>query len=523
MNLKLLAILTLSAFTSAGSVSNFQDFGAACSYLNSKESLPSKFTLRVDLAEDVTVPYLIFHYRDLLNFTNVPTMGSYFSKYEGSDSRQKLYEQVLEDGEFKLALNEGFELDQDKIWKGKVEKKAKRDDDSSESGVLIELIPKSGVYCMYIAPPPNTSVHLAVKQSHGYLPYINYLMYSQNKIAILIAIGLFAYLLHYTIQFKIGPNFSNLNSLSLISRAMVFYVLPPFILLWFIDLISGFVKNHVAENNNYFFHLMDFSTVWLNQVISVMLQLFILLFSMGYGVIYCLRESQNYLNIPRNSQYIASALFFGNIVAISLWLLQLLFSRTRDPFSVLDNGIVSRLNFENKLIVFNLFVSIFPLLWFITSMVFYFKTKKTLAKFPPVSSLEENAVVKNNQTVTSFRRSILVIFVLPVFISFLGIGIGIYKMLNSDMSSLTDLIPQTPQSPSKQAMLESVLMVAQMEMTLLTGFLVWAVWTNYLNLFLTIGLIFAIWIKTNAGIVLVDEGFDEIAQHVTEDEDDLRL
>lgn len=470
MNLKLLELLLLGSIACAESVPNFEEYGAACTYLSSDESLQSKITLHISLAKDVAVPYLIFPYQSLLTFSKVPTWEYYFSKYLDSHSRSQLYEEVLKDGEFDVESLFGESYGDLSAWKGKLENKGTEE---GWAGDLNQEVANPGTYCIYIAPPPETTVELEVKHNHGYLAYPKYLNYCVEMIAFPILIAIFGYLLYYTTQFRL--TFTNIKSLSLISKAMIFYMLAPFIVVRFIILMTQFARNDVANGYNLIFDAMDFATDWLCSMILVSRDLFILLLAMGYGVIYDLRANRNYRKMPRKNIFIAALLFASNAISISLNYLHW----KPNTFSLLNENLHG--------VVFRRFNQWFQLVWYITTIIFYFNTKRILRDFPPVMMEEETANEENNKIMTSFNRSILLVFITPFFVLLFYFGFALRNLLfNQDLAHLA-------MHPAREEVIQSVKSALNAESLLPT----WPIFASgsYLITFVSIGLIFILWVK----------------------------
>ncbi|KAK6205168.1 uncharacterized protein RJT21DRAFT_13659 [Scheffersomyces amazonensis] len=467
------------------------------------------YTTDESLIPTLKFPIIIFKYTDIANFTNLPTFTKYDSLYK--EDKAELYKDLVdfETNKFKLDLAKDAQFNEADIYNDYITLDNK---DDSEHIDVIFPVERSGFYCVYIAPPTDqslTSVTIPVtfKNSYGNLGFTYYLENTQRIYVIIIACVFFGYLLNYILQFKVDDDFKNLNSVSLISRVLVFFVVLPYIFLniylWFIF----FLLNRISES--YLLNVLANFGIALGSTFQVVLNYFTLLFAMGYGVIYYHNgNSKNYRMMPQKSLSHASYLLIANLVLLIAFIFLDINAVKANPF------VNNRTDVENSKFVtrahsaLGFILSIISFLWLILSIVNYFKTKKIISKFPTGT---------NDKLITAFRRSILVIFVLPVFIFFLSVGVLIYKLLHN--------IKLPTQGVSDLEM--EVFQIKIMETSLLeSSGLLFVIWSEKLTFFLTIGLMYAIWVKDNTGVIYDPNANDpieyaDVSQYEISDEEDL--
>lgn len=508
---------------------NSKDYGASCSPIkytpNSK--MQASIELHIDQLDskdrstlkDLKIPVLIFRYADILNFTSIRPIEDYFYDYsyyfsEGSlDDQKEFYKDVVDfkQNKFKLDMSNGYKLNKDRIYNDYLTI------DSKDEKHIKAVLPvyESGIYCAYVAPPVDSgikklSIPVNYKNSYGYLPYIQYAIYTQYKYIVTIGLLLTAYLFHYILKFKVGKDFKNMNSISIISKAVIFYLLIPIVFLsigdWFIDFIQN---NYISSGSHAtIFKFLKMTITWMDYNFSIMLRFFILLFAMGYGVIYYHNNAnQNYREMPARLINKAIVLFVVNVCLFSV----------RECLDYFGDSIVSAMygdtfsngmqkinpHFDPSAIfivhqIINFACEVFPLIWFVLSLVHYFKTKKTIAKFPPISATAEGSVDANSRIIKSFRQSILILFVLPVFLAFVFGTFVAYHIIHSNEYSL-----DIPNTTGREDIAQLVLSMRMLEiLTFDNSAILPAVWVSVLNVYLTIVLIYAIWIRNDNELVM---------------------
>lgn len=356
---------------------------------------------------------------------------------------------------------------------------------SAEEREVTLNVTESGVYCLYARPAASDhefTVSVLTHNSYGYLIYPAYLVYTQLKYYIFLGLILFGLLFNYILRFKVGDDFTNLNSVSVISKATLFYVLAPAIAISFLQMCGGFLANNFELFSGRHPIVMMVPS-WLQATYEIVLRFFILLFSMGYGVIYCHeQDSQKYRKIPDNLWKRATTLLSINFVAYTAFVLMDKFFPLREGV-VTPSGIISGLE-----IILRFAYLLFPLIWFAFTVIHYFRTKQTISKFPVTSNVDEN-----HKLLGAFRKSIYVIFVLPMVV-------GIFAGLLTGKKLMTDSIVPPVGTTGREL---DAFYVKLLETVFFNKNFTYAmIWSSYLTVFATIGGIFAIWTKNNYGIIL---------------------
>ncbi|KAI5949487.1 hypothetical protein KGF57_004697 [Candida theae] len=458
---------------------------------------------------DKRIPGLIFHYPDIVNFSSVPILEVYTQLY--ANNKDHLYKQMLtDDGKFKLDAAEGYSVDDSKYWSGVIDKDIKF------------AVPTSGIYCVYVAPdqekPFDFSLPIKFQNHFGNLNYTEYLIYSQLKYVIALAIVLFAALFNYILRFKVGKDFQNMDSISVISKAIVFLILTPFIAVYIFDWFVLLLRNNfeASYQTSFVLSVLRFFSRLGDSLYNAFTSYAVLLFSMGYGVIYYHNgNSQHYRLFPQESMKKITALFFLYLVVVVLYCLSLQSTSSNHLVGVqhnTPNGTFSS--------VVAALVSLFGLSFYILSVIFYFKTKKTIAAFPPASDAEST-----DKIVSAFRKSFFVILVLPIITGFLaGVIAGIFLV------NAAGNVPDFPQHTDRDLVYQSALTVAAFENSF-KGVVLPIVWSNWLYFFALIISIFFIWIKDNNGLI-VDHNANDPIEYADvpnfdisdgEDEEDIRV
>lgn len=486
--------------------------GAQCYYLDQYGSRNASVALKVneliytdgEVPADYAIPFLIFKYTEF-EHAYLPSAKTYVQSYV--DSKSALYEQVIDPN------TNGFKL----TFKADAPTPAL---DTFDTGFLaldeehVFNAPSLGFYCVYIAPPitdnlQDLTVSLSFKNSHGSLPFFDYITYQNRKVAILVGTGIFAYLLHYIIKFKVSSDYRNFDSISIISKSVILYVLFPIVVLNAIQCFTAFLENFVSSESsvNNIFQFLNWGNVWLSTVFDSTFSLFVLLLSMGYGVMYD-NIANLRLPLPPSQWRIAKYLFAGSLVVRTLMVLSYMASPIESIFVINDLGQLSPLPMEgsypseNMLNLSVYFVGasgLIQLAWFVMTMTYYIRTRKVLAHFAPVSDApSSDTLEKNERIIKAFRRSILVIFVLPVFIGFLAVFVLVWMLVHSKAA-------QIPVSAPTDTMRLSVAQVLYSETFLSSGVAAINIWSTWLYIFVGVALIFGIWIKDNNGLLVNEQ------------------
>lgn len=496
--------------------------GAQCYYLDKYGSRNASVTLEItdltytddDVPADYAVPFLIFKYTDF-EHAYIPSAETYVRMYV--DNKAGLYDQIIDPktNRFKLAFKadaptpplDAFDTDALAL---------------EEAHVF--NAPSLGFYCVYIAPPAadnlqDLTVSLLFKNSHGSLPFFDYITYQNRKVAILIGTAIFAYLLHYIIKFKVSSDYRDFDSISIISKSVILYVLFPVVVMNVVQCFTAFLENHISSESpfNMFFQFLNWGNVWLSTVLDSMFSLFVLLFSMGYGVMYD-NIANLRLPLPPTQWRIAKILFCSSIAVRTLMVIVLMASPYENVFVINDIAPLNPLNMSGSypseappksLPYFVGASALIQLAWFVTTMFHYMRTRKVLAHFAPVSdSPSSDTLEKNERIIKAFRRSIMVIFVLPAFIGCLAVFVLVWMLVNNKTL-------QIPISAPTDSMRQSVAQVLYSETFLSSGVAAINIWSTWLYIFVGVALIFGIWIKDNNGL-LVNEQLSSTAAYSDE-------
>ncbi|CAI5758281.1 unnamed protein product [Candida verbasci] len=485
MNLLILFIIGLAAaFKDAPTILSAKQ-GVICSPIHQ-----SKEKAFIELKDDNNkIPTLIFKYIDLVNFTNIPIIEEFHQLYP--NEKPTLYKNMIKDGKFNVDAAEGYKVDDGKFYNG-------------DSTVKF-TVPDSGIYCIYIAPDKDKefSIPVVFKNSYGNLPYSYYMIYSQLKWFILISIALFAYLLNYILKFKVGDDFKNLDSISVISKGIIFLILAPAILVSIVQWINFFLKNWFVEScsQSFFMDLLSFLTELVNHCFNAYTSFIVLLFSMGYGVIYYHNgNSHHYRMFPQKSLNRVASLLFLNILVMFLYSIAISLQNNKPYVVGIYNSPQQTTNQPGPLaLILAGLNSLFAIIWFVLTIVFYFKTKKTIAKFPPAPNEENTEKVGK-----AFKRSILALFVLP-FVVFLVGGIILGVLMTNQLKD----IPEYPSNTERELLYQSVLEFMLLE-KFMNKLILPSIWSAWLYFILLVGSIFFIWIKDNNGLIIDRNANDPI-------------
>lgn len=510
------AITLLVGCSAAGTHLNYQDQGVYCDLVSYDNKREASIGLRVDqlklkdekLADTLKIPALILRYAHATNFSNMVSIEQFGKEYS---AKKDLI--PVKENKFDLKLADSSDkVDESKIFNGYLTKK---------DGAHFK-VKESGVYCVYIEPPTDVGISdltipIRITNSHGYLEYLKYVPYSQNKYGILIGLALTGFLFHYIVKNKLGENFQNLNEISLISKGVILFALIPFVITLIINTIVSFLSNTFSPSDSPS-RLLTFFALGSNYISNIygnFSNYLLLIFSMGFGVIYYHKgSSRNYRKFPARLNKISLYLLIISTVLTTAIFFVILLSGNGD----LDNAFMAT---DSNSLVSNVLMplaSAYYLVWFGFTFVYYFKTKKILSKFPPVDPNDGSAPEKNSKTISSFRRSILFIFLLPLVSMLVFIGLYAYRLYNFTFAS-NDLGMLNPDSSLLQY---SVFSVKTMEMVLFDKlYLIGGQWLGYLNVYFTIIAVYFFWIKDNNGLVIDSPpDYDEVSRFDISDDEE---
>lgn len=522
--------------------------GAVCNYIVATPKRSGSITLFVkDIAttdesiiEGLQFPVLIFKYSEILNYANLPTIEKYYKDFP--DSKANLYKDLVdfENLKFSLLTFRDAEIDESLILNSYITLDGSEGDDLEHVDLTLDIT-TSGIYCIYIAPPIEgvISLSLPVKftNGNGYLSALNYMAYSQQKYFAIVGTLIFGYLFYYILRFKVGKDFKSMDTISIISKAVIFFALLPFILCTILQLVFGFLENNFSFNafHGYFFKLLKLVGVWLNLTFSSFISFLILLFCMGYGVVYYHEaNSRNYRILPEKQRKLAFGLLISDFAISTLCVLFSIAgfegaSRSGGPKAaypylvdddaiflpspyVLGGGLLQSI----YTLTYGLNFS-FPTIWYGMSIYHYFQTKKVISKFPPIPNGESDS---NEKIISSFRKSILVIFVLPSVVMTILLGVLMVD-LTKRMEPINGKI--YADNADRPKVLELAIAMLLTAFQLSSSTMLPLLWSAAASFFLKIVCLFYIWIKDNNGLVVDgtnSEAYGEVSQFEVDSEED---
>ncbi|EGW32844.1 uncharacterized protein SPAPADRAFT_49780 [Spathaspora passalidarum NRRL Y-27907] len=518
--LLLLLSYFFAAILAAGSGPTILDIknGVICSPVVQSKSMKAHIHLYVDtidtkdssIIDSLRFPVLIFRAPYVYNFTNIPSPELYYDSY--ISNKAELYKDILDtkNAKFKLEPFEGFNIDQEKVWNDFITLDHKIKEEEKHVDVDF-VVPESGIYCVYIAPPHDqgiTDIRVPVqfKNEYGNLLYNEYKVYSQLKWVVLFGIVLFAVLFNHILKL-IGKDFKNMNQLSIISKGIIFYILGPFVTVTAFQWFCLFITNHFNSSSSGSI-LLSFSKL-VNAWFNIYTQFVFLLFTMGYGVIYYHDgQSPQYRMFPKKQFSRIFGLFIANLVVIFLLsFLDVTSSKTQYFHGIVGGVEVNESTPSMRVLIagaLNLVILLFALFWGIAPIVYYFKTKKLIASFPPTGS-ESNYT---ERVVKSFRLSIWIILGLPIVIVFVVVYFSVEKLQNAQNS--IPVLP-TPTSELREIVYNSAMKFWNYEiLELQPSVFLGIVWSSWAYSFVLVISVFFIWVKDNNGLIIDPQANDPI-------------
>lgn len=347
-------------------------------------------------------------------------------------------------------------------------------------------IPVSGIYYVHIAPDlaigPEFELSTDIKQDYGNLNYIRYLRYTSIRWIMVFSIFIFVALTCFALRFESEIGSQNLSSVQAITKTVVWLILLPFIAISKIELIYLLIRNNYYATYQSLPLLSNLKLIlqFSGHFYSAFASYVTLLFSMGFGVVYYYHDNlEHYRKLPSNLYWKANALLTVDMLII---LLNIYIHNSYRPFARDGLGLFS-ISFAILLATLWYFL---PVVWFITSVVFMFKTKKSISALATKPNVESAS-----ETYSAFKKSIAIIWILPFVIkAFFRVLLfvlieGFLKPENSDHElSIGELKEQsinwfyfTSASMSIQALKD--------------------VWLNWLCNFLTLSLVLLVWGRSN--------------------------
>lgn len=397
--------------------------GSTCSLVDGTQKHPGSINLSLRLLHtsnrhgehELKVPFLIFKYSEILHLANVPTLEDYATEYK--KAKFLLYDRAVDfkTSKFDLLRYRNFKVSKSDVYTDYLV----RDKVDKKFDLTFDVTTK-GVYCVYIAPPLDAnitkiSVPVTFNSAHGYLPFVEYVSYIQQASLLIVGGALFGYLLKLVLS-------KDLDSISIISKSVLFYVFAPFLVLTLVRVVIGLLANNI-NFGKVGYRILAFISNWLSLSYNAVLSYFTLIFAMGYGVIYYHKVSSRNYQVLRDKKVEYWRLSLGLLVAhIILGTIDLVSFRG-NPFvintaryvgdvigkSTTLSAISSSAHSLSATITSQTPLSgILPLVWFVLTIYHFFRTKKAL-----------KLITTDNVVVSSFKKSFWAIYLLPFVVSFL--------------------------------------------------------------------------------------------------------
>ncbi|CUM52570.1 unnamed protein product [Debaryomyces tyrocola] len=468
---------------------------------------------------DLKVPVLLFRYEDILNFTTLPSWEEYREAYASNYSSKNLDLESyflknsvdFEQNKFILDLYEGYnEIDEKRIYNGFL-------DASKENGNNEALLPvyESGMYCVYIAPPIDKNIKIMrvpveIQYSRLYSSNMMYANYSKTKYIIGFGLLLAAYLIHDVLKFSTDKRL-NIKNMPIISKVVIFYVLMPLLafasLEWFVVFIElhSNLSNHKKSCFKYFRLAME----WIQPNWKILFRFYALLFTMGYGVIYYHRgASRTFRKMPKRTKNVAWTLFITDLTLNNTEHVYY----SIEKYLMTCNTLALYKDTMESICTICFFGSfVFPFVLYFVSFIYYFKTRNIIKKLPPTSTVSEGIDV-NTRIMKAFKQSGFLILISPSIsglawvIAYGRVAIEAYYSMMYDM--MLDSEP-TSKVPSRESLM---LLVRWLNYMLLftedTTMSLIQSWPLAIKIYLTITLLYVIWIRNNNVLVVEDEKGD---------------
>lgn len=175
------------------------------------------------------------------------------------------------------------------------------DFDKAKIATINLKIEKSGIYCVYMVPPPDiafqetTSVKVTYINSYGYLRYQDYLKYRSCIISTIIGTITFI-VMYYYYKFKCPKPYTEIGDFSRLYRVILFYCLLPLMMINSLRIIPYYIGNNIfpdEELQSFFDLLLELIGFLRYFLMKFTFNYLPVLFALGYGVFYNGSESKN--------------------------------------------------------------------------------------------------------------------------------------------------------------------------------------------------------------------------------------
>ena len=460
---------------------------------------------------DLKIPVLLFRYDDILNFTTLPSWEEYDEGYASNYSSNNLNSDNyflknsvdFEENKFILDLYEGYsEIDERRIYNGFL-------DLSKEDGHAEALLPayETGLYCAYVAPPINRNIKtmnisLALQYSKFYSTSMSYVDYCQVKYIIGTGLLLAIYLINNILKFQKDKQL-DIKNMPIISKTVIFYVLIPLLSLMSLEWFIVFIEIHCNLSSRKI-RCFEYSRLIIELIQPnwrILLRFYVLLFTMGYGVIYYHRgASRTFSKMPRRTKNVAWLLFITDLTL-----------NNTEYFMKYNNLALYKDTIESIYAVCFFGSFVLPFVWYFVSFIYYFKTRNIIKKLPPTSTVTEG-IDANTRIMKAFKQSSLVIFISPTisglawFSSYARVAIKTFFSMMNEISSELDV---SDEELSRELLIKLVKLSHYiMRFTQDTMMSSFDEWPGAMKIYLTIALLYVIWIRNNNALVVEDEKGD---------------
>lgn len=154
---------------------------------------------------------------------------------------------------------------------------------------------------------------------------------------------------------------------------------------------------------------------------------------------------------------------------------------------------------------------IFPFIWYLLSFIYYFKTRNIIRKLPPTSTTTVG-VDANTRIMKTFKQSSLVIFISPSFsglLWFSSVALKAVKAFYTAINAFRSDLNIHEKYSSREALIH--LVKISNHMMLFTEDSVRSMFENWpgaIKIYLTIGLLYVIWIRIDNALLVEDEKQD---------------
>lgn len=455
--------------------------GVVCRYIHKHENNPNGSYIRLIADESITeykIPGFIFP-PEIINHPNIPTFKGFTELY--STNKTKLYQEILnKDGLFNVESSWAHTEDGVIFWSGIIDKE------------ILFPVPISRIYCVYIAPNHETELGFELpvefRQHYGNLSYAQYLYYASVKTVLTIAFALLAISSYFALTHNVERNPRDISSIEAITKTFVFLTLIPFVIAFSIEFIHLFIENNIVATyqKSRIIKALQITAMFVIQFHLVFKSYTALLFSMGFGVIFYYNDkSISYRDFPLDRGWFnkGTAYLIFDVIVGFIWLRFLM----QETISLV--GIPIKQEGYNFASYFIYVRQLNFVIWFVLSVLSYFKTKKNITTTPPNVDMGST-----DNVVMAFKRSSLVIWILPVVAKGVIMVISYILMIRFVHSEAPGYFP----ARSKLGlMVKSLFELKQMQMaqkldlltfifqeavsTLLTGSIVFLFWARSSN------------------------------------------